>query len=50
MFNRNCASTMLLMIFFAVLLDKSQTPSKTPYLWNMFQTITVEATAQAYAA
>ena len=49
MLNSNCATTMLLMIFFAVLLDKSQTPSKTTYLWNVFRTIAVEAASQAYA-
>ena len=50
MLNCNCASTMLLMMFFAKLLDKSQTPAKSTYLWNMFQRISAEATAQAYAA
>ena len=49
MLNSNCGTTMLLMIFFAVLLDKSQTPSKTTYLWNVFRTIAVEAASQAYA-
>ena len=37
-------------MFFAKLLDKSQTPAKSTYLWNMFQRISAEATAQAYAA
>ena len=50
MLNCNCASTMLLKMFFAKLLDKSQTPAKSTYLWNMFQRISAEATAQAYAA
>ena len=48
MLNCNCASTMLLMMFFAKLLDKSQTPAKSTYLWNMFQRISAEATAQAW--
>ena len=34
----------------AKLLDKSQTPAKSTYLWNMFQRISAEATAQAYTA
>ena len=50
MLNSNCATTMLLMIFFAMLLDKNQTPSKTTYLWNVFRTIAVEAASQAYVA